>query len=122
MLQPITGQHVLLTGANGFVASHILSILIDVSISLKWETSPSTHMPAAWVYHYRDRAVSGQGRRGPQNPPGVEDPYQIRYRIRFHIERAFRRDISTCREAIRLRHSYGVSGEFPSQRHPERDD
>lgn len=27
-------SHVLLTGANGFVASHILAILIDVSISV----------------------------------------------------------------------------------------
>lgn len=33
MLQSGSGEHVLLTGANGFVASHILSILIEVSIS-----------------------------------------------------------------------------------------
>lgn len=30
----MSGQHVLLTGANGFVASHILSILIDVRYSI----------------------------------------------------------------------------------------
>jgi hypothetical protein len=34
----MSGYHVLLTGANGFVASHILSILLDVS-GLLWYCS-----------------------------------------------------------------------------------
>lgn len=31
MSNQTSGRHVLLTGANGFVASHILSLLLDVS-------------------------------------------------------------------------------------------
>jgi nucleoside-diphosphate-sugar epimerase len=41
MVQSGAGEHVLLTGANGFVASHILSILIEVSHIIAYQPEGS---------------------------------------------------------------------------------
>ncbi|RAQ42696.1 hypothetical protein AFGD_010110 [Aspergillus flavus] len=63
-----SGQHVLLTGANGSVASHILAILLEVYLLPR----------ESWIRRDCHRALAAKGGRYHQNPPLVEGQDQLR--------------------------------------------
>ncbi|KOC11594.1 putative NAD dependent epimerase/dehydratase [Aspergillus flavus AF70] len=63
-----SGQHVLLTGANGSVASHILAILLEVYLLPR----------ESWIRRDCHRALAAKGGRYHQSPPLVEGQDQLR--------------------------------------------
>lgn len=118
------GEHVLLTGANGFVASHILAILLEVQSSLVVDYLINGLMivTTARVYCHCHGAVWGQSRRYHQDTSVVEGQSKLYHRIWFYFPAAIWWAVYKHKSSFYIYRPYCISSKIWCQRYPKRDD
>lgn len=126
MSQPGKGKHVLLTGANGFVASHILSILIDVRTHINrssvFHCQLTANSQAGRLFRDSDCSVSVQGGRHHRNPSYMEEQHWICDRVRLYVRDTVWWHLFKGESAIRLCDPYRIAIKVQSLRYPQGDD
>jgi hypothetical protein len=118
------GKHVLLTGANGFVASHILAMLIQVRTLTIIPTTKLTDSArrTARVFRHGDRSVRGQSQSHHKYTPGMGRQDRVCGRQRFYSDRTFRCDLQAGQDSFWLCYSHRVSSAFQREGYSKGDD